>query len=78
MVVERMGFIVYYRNKQVLKRLNTLPVNVSYISNKMNYAIFYGDKNKEKNYFNNLRKVKGFQKLEQQLIFNEELNFDVK
>jgi len=77
-VVERMGFIVYYRNKQVLKRLNTLPVNVSYISNKMNYAIFYGDKNKEKNYFNNLRKVKGFQKLEQQLIFNEELNFDVK
>lgn len=73
-----MGYIVYYRNKQVLKKLNTMPINISYVSEKMNYAIFYGDKDKEKNYLSNLKKVKGFLKLEQQPIFNEELNFDVK
>lgn len=78
MDVSRMGYIVYYRNRQVLKKLETMPVNLAYVSNKFRYAVFYGELKQEKNYFNNLKNVRGFVRFEQQPAFDETLNFNVK
>lgn len=73
-----MAYIVYYRNRQVLKKLETMPINLVYVSNKFRYAVFYGEKRLEKNYFNNLKNIRGFIRFEQQPAFDESLNFSVK
>jgi len=70
-----MGYIVYHKGNQVLKRLEKMPVNIAYTSKKLGYTVFYGEKEQEKNYFGQLRKVRGFIKLEQSDIFDEETNF---
>jgi len=72
-----MAYIVYYRGKNILKRLKRMPVNIAYNSNKMNYAIFYGDLNQERNYFNQVKNVRGFIKLEKSDAYNEDLNYEL-
>ena len=52
-----------------------MPVNIAYTSKKLNYTIFYGELKQEKNYFNQLKNIKGFLKLEQSSMFDEEANF---
>lgn len=73
-----MGYIIYYQGKDVVKKLNSMPVNIAYVSQKSNYAVFYGDNNQEKNYFNQVKNIKGFKKIETSLMFNEETRFVVK
>lgn len=75
MEVARMSYIVYYKGNGVLKRLEKMPVNIAYTSEKLNYTIFYGELRQEKNYFNQLKNIKGFLKLEQSSMFDEEVNF---
>lgn len=75
MEVTRMGYIVYHKGNQVLKRLERMPVNIVYTSKKLSYTVFYGEKDQEKNYFGQLRKIRGFIKLEQSELYNEEANF---
>lgn len=78
MVVDRMAYIVYYHGKDIIKKVQNMSVNLAYISARNNYLIFYGDNNQEKNYFNQIKSIKGFKKLEQSLFFNEETKFEVK
>lgn len=77
MEIVRMAYIVYYKGNNLLKRLKRMPINIAYNSKRLNYVIFYGDLNQEKNYFNQIKNVKGFIKLEQSSLFSEELNFKV-
>lgn len=77
MVVNKMAFIVFYGGKSVEKQITRMPVNVSYISKKLNYLVFYGDLNKERTYFNHLKNIKGFQKLESSPLFSEDVNFEL-
>ena len=44
-----------------------MPVNIAYTSEKLNYTIFYGELRQE-NYFNQLKNIKGFLKLEQSYV----------
>jgi len=76
-VVNRMAYIVYFQDKKFVSRLKDLPVNISYISKKSEYAIFYGEKTLKKAYLNKLKTFNGFIDLEDSLLFNEEYNFMV-
>lgn len=78
MEVARMAYIVYYKGKGVLKRLETMPVNIAFTSKKLNYTIFYGELSQEKSYLNQLKKIKGFLKFEQSEMFDEEVNFNLE
>lgn len=73
-----MAYIVYYKGKGVLKRLETMPVNIAFTSKKLNYTIFYGELSQEKSYLNQLKKIKGFLKFEQSEMFDEEVNFNLE
>ncbi|WP_026391496.1 DUF2129 domain-containing protein [Haploplasma modicum] len=77
MDIERMLYIIYFKGNHIIKKIETLPVNVSYVSKKMNYATFYGEKSGEKNYFNQLKNVKGFLKFEKSESYNEEVNYQI-
>ena len=43
----------------------------------MNYLVFYGEINKEKTYYNHLKNIKGFQKIEASPLYNEDVNFNL-
>ena len=73
--VDRMRYIVYYYGKDVVKRLNIMPVNIAFISKRNNYVVFYGDQESEKYYFNQMKNVKGFKKLETSPIYNVDANY---
>ena len=77
MAVERMGYIVYYRGRNIARKLKRMPVNIAYISRRMNYAVFYGNKDSEESYLNNLKRTRGFVKLEASEMFNESLNYSL-
>lgn len=49
-VVDRMRYIVYYQGKDIIKRIETLPVNIAFVSKRNNYIVFYGDNDNEKYY----------------------------
>lgn len=75
MYANRMAYVVIYFGKQVPNVLSTMPVDVSYISKKQNYAIFYGDRAQENQYKNKLKDVKGFKFFGISLLYDENLNF---
>ncbi len=77
MAVNKMAYIVFYKGKSIEKQISRMPVNVKYISKKLNYLVFYGDQNKEKTYFNHLKNVQGFQKLEASPLYSEDVNFNL-
>lgn len=77
MDVNKMAYIVYYNGKSIEKKLEKMPVNLSYVSKKLNYLVFYGDLGKEKTYFNHLKNVKGFKKIEASPLYNEDVNFSL-
>ncbi len=71
----RMSYVVYYRGNQVLKKLEQFPVEISYISKKLSYAILYMDKELEHKIRKMLRFTKGFKFFEPSKTFDESLNF---
>lgn len=72
---DRMSFIIYYRGKRIFKALEKLDVNIAYQSPRMRYIILYANKEDEEMLRNELRKVRGFQRISRSKIFKEELNF---
>lgn len=76
--VSKMAYIVFYRGKAVEKKIDKMPVNLAYVSKRINYLVFYGDMDKEKTYFNHLKNVKGFQKIEASPLYNEDVNYDLE
>ncbi|MCF7930414.1 MAG: DUF2129 domain-containing protein [Acholeplasmataceae bacterium] len=75
MYANRMAFVVFYQGKQVLEKLKNLPVDVSYVSSKQNYAIVYADMEQEQNLKKQLKDVKGFKYFGPSQMYDSNLNF---
>lgn len=75
MYANRMSYIVYYNGKHVLEKLKTLPVDISFISEKLNYLILYADLDQEQNLKRQLKNVKGFRQIVKSNLYDKELNF---
>lgn len=75
MLANRMQFIVFFHGKQVLEKLSSLPVDISYISEKQGYVIIYADKDQEQTLKKQLKSVKGYKHFGPSHLFDEGLNF---
>ena len=75
MLANRMQYIVFFQGKQIIDKLQTLPLDVAYVSSKQGYAVVYGDKEQEQNYKKQLKDVKGFKFFGPSQLFDENLNF---
>lgn len=78
MEIKRMSYIVIYQGKHVLQKLEKLPVDIAYISEKLHYAVIYADKEQEGNIKKQLKDVKGFKFFGPSYLYDENLNFTVK
>lgn len=75
MYANRMAFVVFYQGKQVQEKLKNMPVDISYISSKQNYAIVYADVEQEQNLKKQLKDVKGFKYFGPSQMYDDNLNF---
>jgi len=75
MYANRMSYVIFYQGKQVLDKLKSLPVDITYISEKQGYAVVYGDKDIEANLKKQLKDVKGFKFVGPSQMFDANLNF---
>jgi uncharacterized protein YlbG (UPF0298 family) len=75
MYANRMSYVVFFQGKQVLDKLKTLPVDISYISEKQGYAVVYGDKDIEQTLKKQLKDVKGFKHVGTSQTYDSNLNF---
>jgi uncharacterized protein YlbG (UPF0298 family) len=71
----RMQYVIHYKGGQVVKKLETLPVNIAYTSKKMSYVIVYADQDYESRLFKALKFTKGFKHFSASLTFDKNLNF---
>jgi uncharacterized protein YlbG (UPF0298 family) len=70
-----MSYVVFYQGKHVIEKLKTLPVDISYVSEKQGYAVVYGDKDIEANLKKQLKDVKGFKHIGPSQLFDPNVNF---
>ncbi|MDY0346334.1 MAG: DUF2129 domain-containing protein [Acholeplasma sp.] len=77
MQVNRMSYIVYIKNNEVIKRIEELDVNVVYKSQKQKYATIYFDRSKEKEIKLALEKMKGVSRYEKSLLEAQTIVFEV-
>lgn len=75
MYTNRMSYVVFYQGKKVIEKLKTLPVDIAYISEKLNYAVVYGDKDIEQTLKKQLKDIKGFKHVGPSQMYDENLNF---
>lgn len=71
----RMGYVIFYRGKQVIKKLQELPVDIAYTSKKLDYSIVYADLSYESKLKKKLKFMKGFKHMSPSKTFDETLNF---
>ncbi|HKL60809.1 MAG TPA: DUF2129 domain-containing protein [Acholeplasma sp.] len=77
MLIDRMSYIVYYKNKEALKRVDALDVNVTYNSKRLKFITIYFDRAKEKEIKKSLEQMKGITKYEPSLLESQQVNFEV-
>jgi len=70
-----MAYIVFFQGKHVIEKLQTMPVDIAYVSEKQNYAVVYGDKDQEAAFKKTLKDVKGFKFIGPSLMYDPNLNF---
>jgi uncharacterized protein YlbG (UPF0298 family) len=75
MYTNRMRYIIFYQGKQVIEKLQTLPVDIHFISEKQGYVVFYTDMENEANIKKQIRNVKGFKFMGDSQTFDPNLNF---
>jgi len=75
MYANRMSYVVFYQGKNVIEKLQSLPVDISYVSEKQGYAVVYGDKDIEANLKKQLKDVKGFKHIGPSHLFDPNVNF---
>jgi uncharacterized protein YlbG (UPF0298 family) len=75
MYANRMSYVLFFQGKHVIEKLRSLPVDVSYVSEKQGYAIIYGDKDIEANLKKQLKDVKGFKHIGPSQLFDPNVNF---
>ncbi len=76
MPVNRMAYVVFYHGKHVLNKLESLPVDVTYVSKKQHYAVVYGDADQENNIKKQLKGIKGFKFFGPSELFDTTLNLE--
>jgi uncharacterized protein YlbG (UPF0298 family) len=74
MDIARKLLVVYYHNKNCLKKISNFG-NLIYHSTKLNYAYIYVDEKSVSNAIEGIKKVHGVNKVEQSLIEMSEYNF---
>jgi len=74
-MVERQQFIVYFDNHHVLKQIKPI-VHVTYVSEKLKYAVAFCDKKRFDGMKNQLLKVKGVTQIEPSHLTMDDLTFD--
>lgn len=73
---ERVAYIISFSSKALLKRIEKMPLSISYISEANRQVLVYFDKNQKKEIEKQLKKTKGFIEMEESALFQEEvLNF---
>lgn len=75
MLANRMQYVIFYQGKQVQEKLQNLPVDIAFISEKSGYAVVYGDKDLEQTLKKQLKDVKGFKFIGPSQLYDENLNF---
>jgi uncharacterized protein YlbG (UPF0298 family) len=75
MYANRMAYIVFFQGKHVIEKLQTMPVDIAYVSEKQNYAVVYGDKDQEAALKKQLKDVKGFKFFGPSQMYDPNLNF---
>jgi len=75
MYANRMSYVVFFQGKHVIEKLRSLPIDVSYVSEKQGYAVVYGDKDIEANLKKQLKDVKGFKHIGPSQLFDPNVNF---
>lgn len=75
MNLERASYVVFYQGKHVVRKLETMPIHLVYVSKKQHYAVFYIDQKEENKMKKELKNVKGFRAFVKSLAFDESLNF---
>lgn len=77
MLVNRISYIVYFKNKEVVNKIEELDVKVFFVSQKSKYCTIYLDKNKEKEVRQALEKMKGVSRYEPSLLQAQDVKFEV-
>ena len=72
-LTQRVAYVVTYKSKQLLKRLNHLPVSISYHYEASQQVLIYFDKNNLKFIQTQLEKARGFVEMEESALFQEEI-----
>jgi uncharacterized protein YlbG (UPF0298 family) len=75
MLAERASFVVFFRGKQIINKINELPVDIAYQSSKSNYVVIYADKKEEENLRIQLKKIKGYKGFAPSYLYDETRNF---
>ncbi|QWB95856.1 DUF2129 domain-containing protein [Mycoplasmatota bacterium] len=75
MLAERASFVVFFRGKHMMNKINELPVDVAYQSDKSNYVVIYADKKEEENLRKQLKKIKGYKGFAPSYLYDETRNF---
>ena len=75
MYAKRMACIILFQRKHVVEKLQSMPVDIAYISEKQNYAVVYGDLDQEAVLKKQLKDVKGFKYIGPSQMYDPNLNF---
>lgn len=75
MYTNRMRYTIFYQGKQVLEKLQSLPVDIHFVSEKQGYVVFYTDAENEQNIKKQMKHVKGFKFMGSSHTFDPNLNF---
>ena len=75
MYANRMAYIIFFQGKHVIEKLQSMPVDIAYVSEKQNYAVVYGDMDQEALLKKQLKDVKGFKYIGPSQMYDPNLNF---
>ncbi len=75
MYTNRISYVAMYQGKHVINKLNNLPVDISYISEKQHYVVIYLDKANEEMIVKQMKNVKGLKHFGPSQTYDEGLNF---
>jgi uncharacterized protein YlbG (UPF0298 family) len=74
MNLNRVPLIVFYYDNKILNKLEELHLNVTYKSKKMNFAVFFVNRNEEHRVRNILQSTKGYRTILNSPIFDDDFN----
>ncbi|CCV66381.1 MAG: DUF2129 domain-containing protein [Paracholeplasma sp.] len=77
MRIDRISYIVYYKNKEAIKKVEQLDVNVTYNSTRLKFLTIYFDRANEKDIKRKLEQMKGIIRYEPSLLENQKIIFEV-